>query len=852
MPRQAAVVTENNFIKGLITETTAVKFPPNAATETYNCVFEETGRVTRRLGLDIEDDFIPRTVTEESGEVFTEFFWQGVGGDGTKNFLVVQQGRTLRFFNLSNDLAASDNYQSFTVVLQDYIPDGSTADSETEQYQYATHNGNLLVVGPTIDPIYITYTAVSDTITTTAIELKIRDFAGADDDFALTERPTDSVATLQADHPGHYYNLLNQGWYHGTTGTAGADNGATLAQWDTARTDMPSNADTVGLYRSSATDAFDNANVLANSPGNRPAPKGHFILSPTNPDRNAAMIAEGFTGATIGVDSSPIDRTTGTYIGSHADTSKAFDEHSTGSWISGGADTPSSVTAATSYIGKKLSTPTRIAGVSMTSVSDGGFVTVSNPSITMDLYVGNTAPSSSTDGVIIGTVTFSDLSTIQTVNITSTNTSDTFEYVWVRINPGSSVQHGVGNMIINAVVSVSGTPATYQRPSTIATFAGRVFYAGINDIGLNSSIFFTRIVEQNNQYQECYQTNDPTSQEFFDLLPDDGGVIKIPEIAIVKKLFAYQSSLIVLATNGVWRISGGQGGFAANDYKVNKLSSIGFDAPLSVVDYKGLPIWWSEDGINTIQYDANYDSFAVVSLTDSTIKSFILDIPEFNRQYVKGAFDIHEDCIYWLYNSEADLEVREYYKYNAVLVMNGLSKAFYPWTIGDGTPDVRGLCYVSDGARSVTPRIKYVTTVNQTGSEEDICFAEFKNTNYLDWETEYANDVDYDSYFITGYRLDAQGIRFFQSNYVWVFLEMETNASCFVQGIWDWTTSSSTGKWSTVQQVYSSSLVDRVLNWRRLKVRGKGKALQLKFYSETGKPFTITGWAIQESANSGI
>jgi hypothetical protein len=317
------------------------------------------------------------------------------------------------------------------------------------------------------------------------------------------------------------------------------------------------------------------------------------------------------------------------------------------------------------------------------------------------------------------------------------------------------------------------------------------------------------------------------------------------------KLFAYQSSLIIIATNGVWRVSGGSGAFAANDYKISKLSSIGFDSPLSVVDYRGLPIWWGEDGINSIQYDANYDSFAVVSLTDTTIKSFILDIPGLNRQFVKGCYDAHNDIVYWLYNDTESLTEDDYYVYNGVLVMNGQSKAFYPWTISDAEPQVRGILYISDAQRLTTPRVKYtITNVGAPGFEH-LCFAEIRNTDYEDWSTEYT-DTDYSSYFITGYRPDAAGFKYFQARYVFVYLEEETDASCFMQGVWDWTTSSSTGKWSTLQQCYRTDLTNRVIRHRRLKVRGKGKSLQLRFESEAGKPFTIVGWAIPESANADL
>ena len=867
MPRQSAIVAENNFIKGLITETTAIKFPENACTETFNCVFDETGRVTRRLGLDLEASYVLQTVTIEDEEVFTEFLWSAAGGDGAMNFFVQQQGSTLRFYDLSTGTSVSANVVATTVDLNTYQPDGSGVDPATVPCQYTIHDGNLLVVSAGIDPIYLTYSNVTQQITVEDFELRIRDFTGVDDGLELTERPTSTVADLITNDPEHYYNLLNQGWYHGSTGTGGPDTAATLAQWDTARTDVPSNADTVGLYRSSATDAFDNAVVLANSPGTRPAPKGHFIFSVWSQDRDAAAAAEGFS-LSLGVVSAAISQATGTVFGDMTNSAVAFD----GDTSEGGpALSPGSFAYKTSstraYIGKNYSSsPKKISAATVYGTNNQGFATLEPPNgssgtnytgdVKLSLYgKQGSAPVNATDGTLLDDVVFADSNDQSAGQTLSSSDIDTFwDHVWIAVERNDGAAHGfciVEVQFFQPTSAGSPIPSTTARPKTLTTFAGRVFYAGIDDLGLNSSIFFTRIVRENAEYSQCYQENDPTSADFFDLLPDDGGVIKIPEIATVLKLFAYQSSLIILATNGVWRVSGGSGSFAANDYKVNKLSTVGFDSPLSVVDYKGIPVWWGEDGINTIQYDANYDSFAVISITDSTIKSFILDIPAENRQYVKGAFDVQNDNIYWLYNSDESITSDDYYVYDSVLVMNGASKAFYPWTFGDAEPNVRGICYVSDANRNNTPVIKYtITNVGAPGFEH-LSFSEIKNTTYKDWVTEYT-DTDYSSYFITGYRLDAAGIKFFQSNYVWVFLEEEADASCFMQGVWDWTTSSSTGKWSTLQQIYNSTLTTRLMRFRRLKVRGKGKALQLRFESETGKPFTIVGWAYKGSANADI
>jgi hypothetical protein len=857
MPRQNAFVAENNFTKGLITETTAIKFPENACTETFNCVFDETGRVTRRLGFDLEANAVLEVVSPASTDVFTEFQWQTAGGDGRINFLVQQQGSILHFYDISDSLDASANKASFTVDLDDYAVEGSSKTPATEQCQYTINTGNLIVVNPACDPIYIVYDMVAEEITPNIIVLKERDFTGVDDGMDLFERPVVSLATLITDEPEHYYNLLNQGWYAGSSGTQGTDSASTLSQWDSARTDMPSNADTTLLSRGNGTDGFDNSNLIANSRGNRPAPKGHFILDVANPDRNAAATDEGFP-LTLGLTSSFISAGTGSIIGNMSNMSFAFNGELGVSWSTVVGTNTANLVSTAAYVGKDYSgSPKQIAKATVYGSDNQGFAAFTfggggsnfTGSCTLHLRAKNgSAPSSAFDGDELGQNHFNDANNNGPLDILSGDSTTFYDYVWVVVDRDDSASQQfviVEVQFYQVATAGSDIPITTERPTTCCTFAGRVWYAGIAGLGLNSSIYFTRIIRANEDYEKCYQANDPTSEDFFDLLPDDGGVVKIPEIGTVTKLFPYQSSLIIIATNGVWRISGGAGAFAANDFQVRKLSSIGSVSSLSFADYKGLPIWWGEDGIITLQYDPNYDSFAVISLTDSTIKEFILDIPETNRRYVKGIFDSHQDIVYWLYNSDESLAEEDYYEYDRVLVMNGISKAFYPWTIEAGDEVVRGVHYAVEGARTQLSKIKYTIT-NGTG----MTFAETIGTTYHDWPD--GDDTDYSSYFITGYRLDAGGVKFFQNNYVWVFMEEEADASCFMQGVWDWTTDNATGKWSTLQQIYNNTLTSRLMRFRRLKVRGKGKALQLRFESEEGKPFTIVGWAIKGSANADI
>lgn len=83
-----------------------------------------------------------------------------------------------------------------------------------------------------------------------------------------------------------------------------------------------------------------------------------------------------------------------------------------------------------------------------------------------------------------------------------------------------------------------------------------------------------------------------------------------------------------------------------------------------------------------------------------------------------------------------------------------------------------------------------------------------------------------------------------------------TDHGCMLQGRWDWTTKSGTGRWSTAQQAIKFPryfIPDDASNPRdsgfgvlktRLKIRGHGDSLVLRYTSESGKDFQLLGWAI--------
>jgi hypothetical protein len=720
MPRNAAAQVVNNFTRGLITEATGLNFPEDACTETENCVFHESGYMTRRYGFDYEDGYDLSSVTRD-GDAVAEYMWDSVAGTGTLSFAVVQLGDIIHFFQVDEDGALSANKKSFTVDLDTFKVSGSPA-VNTEPCSFTDGNGYLFVTHKYCEPFYVLYNPDTDGITSTAITIKIRDFAGIVETTAIDNRPSTLTTT-------HNYNLYNQGWYI-TARTILSGNMNVLTYWDNQRVDFPSNADVWWLYKladveggDAGIEEFSVSKVDTIAVGNTPAPKGHYVLDAFREDR---ATASGIVGPSV---------------------------------------------------------------------------------------------------------------------ITS----------------------------------------SYYRPTCNAFSSGRVLYSGVSYQGYSNKIWFSRVIENTGNFGQCYQDNDPTSENISDLLPTDGGVIVIPEAGAILKLVPIQGYILVFASNGIWAISGREGvGFAANDYAVRRISSVpALSGSSFVINKNGLPLWWNVDGIYSVVIDQVSSTIDVTTLTEKTIKTFFDDIPAQSKAYAKGAFNPLDNVIQWIYRSTTTTDQDELYEYDMVLTLNVLTGAFYPWTITqpNNGPKIIGLV-VAKGSGSVVEEeivvdntddtvvngvgatvtadvttsiplsssFRFLTSIPDSGTTYDFTFSLANNTDFFDWVTFQSAD-EYVSYAITGYKVHGEAQKKFQANDIFFYFLAEDDASCFVQGIWDYANDPNSGRYTTEQQIVGTRSNYGIQRARRT-IRGRGYSLQLKFLSESDKPFTLHGWSSFETGAS--
>ncbi len=436
----------------------------------------------------------------------------------------------------------------------------------------------------------------------------------------------------------------------------------------------------------------------------------------------------------------------------------------------------------------------------------------------------------------------------------------------VTINSGYAPS---GHYIIEAfnqqrasVASLTGLTSvtTRIRPRIGAWFQGRVWYSGVDasqvatgdqkPYSWSENIYFSQVVESVAQFGDCYQVNDPTSEEFFDLLPTDGGVITIQGAGTIYELFPIQNGLIVRSSNGVYFITGSQGiGFAANDYTPTKISDKTSISSHSV-SLEGYPMFWNEEGIQYIHPQPQGPGLIVEDLCEPSIQSFYASIPPVSKKYARGAYNPLERTIKWLYRSTAETSVSDRYFFDGILNFNTTTKSFFPYSLRSPLARIMGLVYITfpGDVTSPNPVIKYFIsweTANVAWGEE------VDRTNWKDFVSIDGIGDDYTSYFITGYHLAGKGVTKSQSIYVQVFSDADEATAYKIQGIWDYANSGNSGRYSSIQQI-TNALTRFGIHIRRHKIRGNGFALQLKVTSVDGMPFNIIGWSSLENVNAGI
>lgn len=715
------------FVAGLNTEATYFTFPKNTWKDGDNLIPNINGRISRRVGIDLENGATNTSLSISAADknqyAFTSGKWIAVGGDGDLNFIVAQAGRYVRFY-IDSPIATSTGLKAFSIDLNSYHPAGNPSIIGTAPIKCASAAGKLIITSRDTTPIVVEYDADGDSITVTPITIKTRDFEGLDDSLEVNERPT----TLT---DAHKYNLFNQGW--DTT---------KINDYYTATGYYPSNSQS-WIYGKDTNDDFDSTVLDKQDFGTSVAPKGRYILEAFDEDRSDA------------------------------------------------------------------------SGI-------GGIASVT------DNY----------------------------------------------------------------------------RPAVCAFFAGRAWFAGVQSTRLGSAVFFSQVALDLDKYGKCYQDADPTSEVISDLIDSDGGVIFIQDCGEIVDIFSFNNGVIILASNGVWAILGtSTSGFTATGYEVQKLSNLGCVSWKSAVSVDDGVLYWGYSGICKLG-NTQQGLLAVESITDLNIKTLYNSIPALARQYAAGAYNPADKVVYWAYNSTLTTNDAEFaFKKTNILAMDARSGAFYTFSFptdtslpmftditvtketligeleftvvnsaGDTVEDASSNTVTADLDITSTGKnqFKFLTVVPDS-SVFEITFADFLTTEdapnkFYDWYSFDDTGVAQTCYLITGYSFAPNGpSKGKQSSYCTVYMERtETGfdiddnplneSSCTLQSRWDFTDSVNANKWDGGQEVYrhrrmfvpSGATFDDgyPVVITKNKLRGRGKALQLKFTADPDYDMRILGWTM--------
>lgn len=426
------------------------------------------------------------------------------------------------------------------------------------------------------------------------------------------------------------------------------------------------------------------------------------------------------------------------------------------------------------------------------------------------------------------------------------------------------------------------------RPRSVAFFAGRAWYAGIPSKTIGSWVLFSQVVTGDDKYAKCYQAADTTSEFTPDLVDSDGGVIPIPEAGSVVKLVPLASSLFVFAENGVWKISGGTGGFAATDYNVDKITSFGAISPSAIVEIEEAIAYWSNGGIFILARDQVSAEFTTKSLSNDTVQTLYASIPNENKRYAQGIYNPETGEVMWLFKStpNTDLSVGRFIK-DRFLILDTRLKAFYTHTIaslaGDSPVIVSGgLAVNQENSGNVEARIEKFLTVGVTSGQFALTFSDFEaiqdtSNKFKDWFSVDLVGIETTPlpFITTGYKLAGEGSKEFQTPRIITHmkrtetgfdssLEAKNTSGCLMQARWQWSNNELANRWSTSEQIYRhrrgyiptgvSDIYDDgfPVVTANSKARGKGMALHIKYACESGKDCQLIGWSILYNVNTNV
>lgn len=441
---------------------------------------------------------------------------------------------------------------------------------------------------------------------------------------------------------------------------------------------------------------------------------------------------------------------------------------------------------------------------------------------------------------------------------------------------------------------------------TVAFYAGRVWLAGEVNVKRPSCVYFSKTLESASDSGKFYQLSDPTSEHFSDLLATDGGYIPIPEAGSIRRLVPYGSGLLVMADTGIWFVYGREGGFTANTFSVEKITSTGITGPNTVVPTDLAVYFWADNSIHRVVYSQNNAGLpSVEDLGETTIFKLyqLISLPA--RENASSAYDPISKRVFWFWMEDEQDAERYTSAYNKALIFDTRTGAFttysfhweddpllavaggfarqtptrpvilepvYDSTGEDVVDSLDAVVVGPDPAPGLSPAdlTNSLKLVIVSEADKGLRLAEFGSLNFGDFDNFGSfTPVESQSYVVTGDETVGDLQRKKQATYVHsFFLRTERGfytdstpkrpSGCKMYARWDWHNTGSGGRWSAPQTAYrpgrrayapgdiNSDTFDtgEEIVYTQLKVRGQGRAMALRYESVAGKDFRLLGISI--------
>ena len=798
--------TNKNFFRlngGLNTEINELNFPDGFTTDEANYELLVDGSRRRRKGLAAESGAgTALTVdTFAAGDKCQTYVWRNVAGDPDKKVVVFRHKDSLYFADADETVSGGWATGNGSIVpLSTYYSSGGTAaNTNKASVSFSQGRGYLFVTGPYLEPFYVTYDPTAGEYSSSPITIKMRDFADLEDSISIAQEPTGTITDE------HRYNMRNRGWTQDLLDTYLSDKTKHPAKnsiwWKGyKRTYGASIAEEDGQR------SWDSSKLENEAFGGSSAPRGSLFIEPYDTT---------FGYGTGGAGGSLQNITTWSYTGD-----------------------PWTVTLTTA---------------AAHGIAVGEDFTIEGNSMNYNYNVKF--------GVDID---MDDDFNGQWTAVTGT-TGSTLKFVWSQSPLTSKLnywndQYASLGTVDGSLSIVRGSGAVHDDSFNAIEFhAGRVFYGGMKNQEFADTIMFSQIVDLPSKFGRCYQEADPTDENFNSLVPTDGGTIVVPGMGGVMNLISVRNSLIVLAREGVWEISGGQRGvFTSDGYSVRKLSSASSNAPDGWAKIEDTLVYSGPAGIMLVTPNEFTGQLEVQNATEQTIQTLWNQVADAEQENCSMFYDDSLRRLYVLYGSDGagDTSIAV----DTALIYDARASAWFKYTFDAPANNVLlcGFTIPNADDSSQNKKVKFLYEASTT----TVQVADFDQTDFDDWDGTNGPLP----YLVFGHDGIGDWQRRRQAPVITVFskrtetgytdtgdgFDPVNESSTLMSAYWDWTDDAVSNKIGAQQEVYrhvrnfvpsgTTDVDGYPVVVTRNKVRGRGRSLQLRFDGASDKDSHILGF----------